>query len=137
MKFEIKDHYSLDVIFSAESESLKLCVQLAVSTKANLRCANLRCANLGGANLRGANLGEKIGKLKADGVISISPVGSREDVLLGFHSDKGTFIKTGCFTGTVDEFRSKVITTHGDNDFSYEYLGIANLIEFHFTKVRK
>ena len=62
MKFEIRSRWSGWVLFSLETESLKLAVEAGVKSGANLRAANLRGANLrganlGAANLRGANLG--------------------------------------------------------------------------------
>ncbi len=62
MKFEITHRFTGAVLFSLETESLKLCVEAAVKSNANLGDAylgdaNLGGANLGGANLRGANLG--------------------------------------------------------------------------------
>jgi len=59
--FEIKSHYDASVLFSLECNSLKLCVEAAVRSHANLYGANLDGANLDGANLgsadlRGANL---------------------------------------------------------------------------------
>ena len=56
MLYEIKHRYTGAVMFSLECESLKLCVEAAVSAKADLRGANLSGANLRGANLSGANL---------------------------------------------------------------------------------
>ncbi len=56
MKFEIKNRFDGSVIFSAECESLKVCIELAVKTGADLSRANLIRANLSGANLSGANL---------------------------------------------------------------------------------
>ena len=63
MKFEIKSRWNGSVLFSLETDSLKLAVEAAVKSKANLREANLRGANLReadlyGANLRGADLRE-------------------------------------------------------------------------------
>jgi uncharacterized protein YjbI with pentapeptide repeats len=55
--FEIKHRFSGSVLFSLETESLKLCVEAAVKGGANLRGADLGGANLGGADLHGANLG--------------------------------------------------------------------------------
>lgn len=60
-KFEIKHRYSGAVLFEMEAESLKLCVEAALSLKADLReadlgGADLREAYLGGADLRGADL---------------------------------------------------------------------------------
>jgi hypothetical protein len=56
MKFEIKSHWSGAVLFSAETDSLKLAVELAVKSRANLAGAYLARANLAGANLAGAYL---------------------------------------------------------------------------------
>ena len=56
MKFEIKSWLTGAVLFSVETASLKLCVELAVRSGANLSGANLSRANLYGANLSGANL---------------------------------------------------------------------------------
>jgi hypothetical protein len=55
-KFEIKHRFSVAVLFSLETDSLKLCVESAVSNHADLRGANLCDANLRGADLRGAEL---------------------------------------------------------------------------------
>src|SRR5699024_2860215 len=40
----------------------------------------------------------------------------------------------GCFYGTVDEFRSKVLETHGNSKYAKEYLMIADLMELHFKE---
>ena len=56
MKFEIKHRFNGSVLFSLETESLKICVQAAVKSNANLHGADLRGANLHGANLSGADL---------------------------------------------------------------------------------
>jgi len=65
-KFEIKHRYSGAVLFEMETESIKLCVEAAVKSWADLRGANLSGADLSwadlsradliGANLSGANL---------------------------------------------------------------------------------
>jgi len=54
--FEIKHRHSGKVLFSLETESLKVCVVGAVRLSAGLRGADLRGASLGVANCRGANL---------------------------------------------------------------------------------
>ena len=63
MKFEIKNYLTGSILFSLETDNLKLCVEAAVKSGAdlegaNLRSANLRSANLWGADLRSANLGD-------------------------------------------------------------------------------
>jgi hypothetical protein len=58
MKFEIKSRWYGSVLFSVETENLKVAVELAIKSGANLSEANLSEANLYGANLYGANLYE-------------------------------------------------------------------------------
>ena len=58
MKFEIKSRFSGAVLFSLETDSLKLCVEAAVESRANLSGAYLYGANLSRANLSGADLAD-------------------------------------------------------------------------------
>jgi uncharacterized protein YjbI with pentapeptide repeats len=54
--FEIKNRFSDSLIFRAETESMKMCVKLAIESGADLRGADLCGANLCSANLCGADL---------------------------------------------------------------------------------
>ena len=56
MKFKIKSRYNTTVLFSLETESLKLTLEAAVKAKVSLYGAYLYGAYLEGANLEGANL---------------------------------------------------------------------------------
>jgi hypothetical protein len=56
MHFQIKSRFTGDVIFHGEFSSLRLCVEAAVKSRANLSGADLSGANLSGANLSRANL---------------------------------------------------------------------------------
>ena len=56
MLFEIKHRFTGSILFSLETDSLKLCVQAAVKGGADLGGADLGGADLGGAYLRGAYL---------------------------------------------------------------------------------
>ncbi len=56
MKCEIKHKWTGSILFSLETDSLKLTVEAAVKSGAYLYGANLSGANLSGANLFGANL---------------------------------------------------------------------------------
>ena len=63
MKFEIKNRWSGEIIFSIETDSWRLAVELAVKSRANLSRADLSGADLSGANLSWANLyGETLDK---------------------------------------------------------------------------
>ena len=59
MKFEIRNRWSNELIFSVEADNWRLAVSAAIGAKANLRGANLRGADLRDANLRGAKGLEK------------------------------------------------------------------------------
>lgn len=105
---------------------------------ADLSEANLRGADLGGADLDGANLGVKFGKLKYDGFFSAGPLGSRNDTLLAFNTDKGIFVRAGCFFDSLELFREAVIKSHGEESKHGKlYLGMANVIEFKFSEDAK
>ncbi len=56
MKYEIKNRFSGELIFSFETESMKLCVEAAFRAGTNLSRANLSGVDLYRANLSGANL---------------------------------------------------------------------------------
>jgi hypothetical protein len=56
MKFEIKSRFTGNVIFSLETEKLKLCVEAAIKSRADLSGADLSRADLSRADLHGANL---------------------------------------------------------------------------------
>jgi len=102
---------------------------------ANLRGADLGGANLGGADLRGANLGgADLGDLKLVGgrpFMQIGPIGSRNDYLTAFITDKGVHVQAGCFFGSRDQFELKVAESHGSNEHGKEYRAALVLIDAH------
>ena len=57
MLFEIKNRFNGLLIFSLETESIKLCVEAAVKARINLSSADLYSANLSSANLSSAKYG--------------------------------------------------------------------------------
>ena len=113
---------------------------------ADLQSADLRWADLQGAELYeayiqgtdlygvklyGANLG-KHGKLVGlRPFFQCGPIGSRSDYLLSFITDKGIVIKAGCFTGTLDEFRTAVEKPRGKSDHGNEYAMAMRMVEAH------
>ena len=56
MKVEIKNRFNGSILFALETYSIKLCLEAAIKSRANLSRANLSRAYLYGANLYGANL---------------------------------------------------------------------------------
>lgn len=47
--------------------------------------------------------------------------------------DGNVRVVCGCFFGTIDEFRKKVISSYGDGKLAKEYLLVADLMEYHFA----
>jgi hypothetical protein len=93
---------------------------------AYLQGAYLRGADLRGADLRGAKYGDEELLVK---YFTIGPIGSRSDYLQIFVTDKRTEIKTGCFTGSLDDFTKQVTTSHGTNDHGKSYLAAIEFIK--------
>jgi hypothetical protein len=82
---------------------------------ANLRGAILRGADLEGANLRGATLNDyKIITFK-----QINEIGNHKRQLFCFYLEDESFcFSAGCFFGSEEELKSKVIEKYG-NDCEY------------------
>jgi hypothetical protein len=57
------------------------------------------------------------------------PLGSRSGYTTFFHTDKGIFVRCGCFRGTLDEFVAKVKETHNDNEHARNYLAIVEFVK--------
>jgi hypothetical protein len=107
---------------------------------ADLSPANLSGANLSGANLYGANLyGAKLYGAKLYGanlvgdrpILQIGPIGSRSSYLVSYLTDDGVKIAAGCWFGSLNDFRVRVKTVHGDNMYGHEYSAAIAMIEAH------
>ena len=94
MKFEIKSRFDSSVLFSIETDSLKLAVELGVKQGANLEGANLGGAYLRGANLRGANLEGAYGLEKFP-----IQIGGHKHWLITTQDGQ---LQIGCHTNTFD-----------------------------------
>ena len=146
MKFEIKHYYSGEVLFSLETATLKLCAEAAVKSGAILNGAILNGASLVGASLVGASLdgarldGARLVGARLDGarlvgasldggerltgarpILQIGPIGSRSDYLIAYNTHKGIRLRTGCFFGSVDQFRVKIEQTHNKTQHAADY----------------
>jgi uncharacterized protein YjbI with pentapeptide repeats len=107
---------------------------------ANLARANLNGAYLDGANLDGASLagaclaGANLSGKKLIGnrpILMIGPIGSRCSYFTSYITDAGVMLRAGCFFGTVEEFKAKLIQEHGENNHRQEYEAALTLIECH------
>ena len=124
---EIRNRWNDKVIHTIEGNSL---------CDANLRGADLRGANLYGANLCGANLSgadgdEKLTLIGLRPLFSTGPIGSRSDYLWAYLTDRGIWVRAGCFWGNLEEFAEAVTGTHGDSGHAIEYRAAIELIKKH------
>ena len=103
-------------------------------SRANLRYANLSRADLRDADLRYADLSDA---LIADGVrltgarpcVQIGPIGSRDGTLIGFRTDRGPYVRAGCWLGTLSDFLARVAEVHCDTRHRRDYDAACNLLE--------
>lgn len=105
---------------------------------ANMRGANIRSATLSGVYLSGAYIsGVIIGKdsfganlyINDVGCICIvGPIGSRLDYTTAYKTDKGIYIKCGCFFGTIEDFEKAVEDTHKGNEYEKPYKELIRFI---------
>ena len=59
---------------------------------------------------------------KTNHILTISPIGSRNDVVYFMRAkDEKIIVAVGCFSGTIDEFEKAVKETHGDNEHGKAY----------------
>ena len=151
MQFEIKSSFTDNVLFtaelSAEYESQSHSVQIGAAVKlaykadanlryadlrgANLRYADLRRANLWDADLRGAN-DEKLTLTSNRPFVQYGPVGSDNDIVYAWGTDRGIYIRRGCFWNTLDKFKAAVESKHGSSNHGNEYRAFIALVEAHF-----
>ena len=95
---------------------------------ANLYGANLVRANLYGASLVRANLMGGV-RLVGMGALQIGPIGSRGGRMTAFFTDKGIYVRTGCFFDTLNIFAARVEETHGNNKHGNAYRAAIALVE--------
>ena len=116
---------ALEIVAVARGNGLRANLREAYLYGAYLREAYLYGAYLRGADLSGADL------YGAEGILAIGPGGSRGAMLyaVAVARDDGPRIGTGCFWGTVTEFREEVNETHGDNEHAAYYTACIAMIE--------
>lgn len=133
-KIVIKHRYTDAVLFeyqpTDEQQASGLAMRAALET-ATKSGANLSGANLRGANLSGAYLSDDKKLIGDRPVFMVGPIGSRSDFFTAYLTDKGIYLRAGCFFGTVDEFEAKCTVTHGDNQHAQEYAAALVLIQCH------
>ena len=65
--------------------------------------------------------------------IYLKGFGSHNSSTTMFRAKGGNIcVSCGCFSGTLEEFESKVKETHGSNKFAREYLALVEVAKIHF-----
>ena len=112
MKFEIKSWINGSVLFSAETESLKLCVELAVKSGASLEHASLDHARLEHASLDYARLEHASldGAVYSCAQVAFTGHGECGRMLTAVQIKDGdpVLFFCGCFTGDESELREYI-----------------------------
>ena len=118
IKIQIKNRWTGSVLFEYEKEDNTIKDTLVEAVKQD-------------ADLGGADLGDW-GKLQD--IIIIGPIGSRKAYTTCYKTDKGIYVKCGCFSGTLDEFVAKVKKTHNDNTHERDYLALVEFVKIKFLE---
>ena len=144
MNIQIKSRFTAAVLFEhdAENNSVRLTLELAIKSganlsdadlsRANLSGANLSCANLSCANLRGAYLNNKEKLVGERPIFQIGPIGSRHDYFVAYITDQGLRFDAGCQRQITREvFEARLAEQHGKNDHAKEYRAALALVDMH------
>ena len=134
VKFEIKSRWDSSVLFSVETESLKLAVELGVKQGAYLRGAYLGGAYLEGANLGGANLGGA--NLEGAKGLERFPIqiGGHKHWLITTHDGR---LQIGCHIKTFDEWREHAEAIGRKEGYSHLDIEIYKLHIEHIEKISR
>ena len=135
MKFDVKNRFTGNVQFTADidcDENASSSAKLGLAVRwGRTNDADLRGAYLGGADLRGAIL-DKENDIRIDGdnpILMLSPIGSTGGTLIAYKTNKGIYLRRGCFFDTIKKFKIAVKATHGDNQHAILYRAACELIE--------
>ena len=144
MNIQIKSRVNDTVLFehNCENNSMRLTIELALKSGANLYGANLSGANLSRANLSRANLsgadlsgacltnGEKL--VGARPIFQVGPIGSRCAYFTAYLTDNGLRFDAGCQRQiTRETFEERLSAHHCENEHAKEYRAALALIDLH------
>ena len=66
----------------------------------------------------------------------MGPIGSRYDTTTAFiNKDKEIMVVSGCFKGTLKEFKKAVKEDHGDNKYAKQYKRFIKCAKKHFKDI--
>ena len=123
MNIQIKNFVDGGVVFECDfpENSIKKTVEFAVKNKTYLI----------GADLSGAKITATLFLVGFRPIFKIFPLGSRNDCFMAFLTNQGVFLRTGCFFGSVEDFKLKLTETHNGNQHGQEYEAALVLVQKH------
>jgi len=82
-------------------------------------------------------LGEKVGKLVSGRCFfQAGPIGSRNDYVLFFKTEKGIFVRAGCFFDSITVFAKAVKETHSGTEHGVHYKAAIALAKKMFAEAK-
>mgnify|MGYP006392453823 CR=1 FL=1 len=139
MNIQIKSRFTAAVLFEhdCEGNNIRLTLEAAIKSGANLSradlsYADLSYANLSHADLSGAGLKNKEKLVGKRPIFQIGPIGSRCAYFVAYVTDKGLRFDAGCqHQITREVFEERLTELHGENDHAKEYRAALALIDAH------
>ena len=129
MNIQIKSRLSAEVLFEhdCENNSIRLTLELAIKSGADLSGTYLSSADLRGAYLK--NKEKLVGKRP---ILQIGPIGSRCAYFVAYITDQGLRFDAGCQRQITREvFEDRLTQMHGENEHAKEYRAALALIDAH------
>jgi hypothetical protein len=69
--------------------------------------------------------------------LAIGPIGSRDATLTAtINKNGGINVLTGCYFGSLDEFKKRVKEKHGKNEYAKDYLEAIKIIRLKLGRVK-
>ena len=124
MNIQIKPRFSAEVLFEhdCENNSIRLALELAIKSD----------ADLSDADLSGANLKNKEKLVGGRPVLQIGPIGSRCAYFVAYITSQGLRFDAGCQRQiTRKVFEERLNELHGENEHAKEYRAALALIDAH------
>lgn len=134
MLTQIKSWLNNSVLFECECNSISECVKKALESNTDLSYADLSYSNLTHACLPHANMYcSNLSRSHIDDkyfFLSIFTIGSENGCLWAIIDNNGVLkINRGCFSGSLPEFKSAVITKHIGTKYADQYFSAIELIK--------
>jgi Pentapeptide repeats (8 copies) len=143
MKFEIISWLDGGVLFSLETESLRICVEAAVKSGASLYGANLNGASLNGASLNGASLnGASLDRASLFGASLYGANGLKYfPIQIGGHKDwlcttQNGDLQIGCYVKTFEEWMEEGFAEKLGKENGYSPLSV-EIYKLHIEHIAK